>query len=200
MCLMTSYYQQGSSTSHADIPRTTFNNTPSAQALHVRTLPGNPIDTRLSTSFLPPSLSRQSSTEDVPEGETSRSVSIDISRPGSSFGPFADSSNDGQTHERRGRKNSRFSLSAVSNVLRDAMYHPAGSRSPHTASMRDSTNSSRSAEIDRGMTSDKRKARQISKLRPKERFSIGKLGELLKKDGDEELGNGWKEFKPGSMQ
>jgi hypothetical protein len=170
------------------MPLTTSNNILSAQALHARTLQGSSA------------LSLQLSTEDVPEVETSRSVSSDIPRPGSSFGPFAKSSNDGQTHEHRGRKSSRFSLTAVSNVLRDVMYHRAGSRSPHTASMRDSANSPRSAEIDRGITSDKRKARQISKLRPKERFSIGKLGELLKKDGDEELGNGWKEFKPGSMQ
>jgi hypothetical protein len=103
------------------------------------------------------------------------------------------------TGERRGRKSSRFSFSSVSNVFMDAMKDHVQPKPSHvTVSQEGLLND---GERGRKLYIKKGKGRQSASLQ-KERFSIGKLGDLLKLEGDEnkEFGDGWKEFKKGVMR
>lgn len=145
-------------------------------------------------------LSRHPSIEDVPEdepGPSSSTVTHSIPTPIPSSAPP-----DDQTGERRGRRSARFSFTSVSNAFIDAMKDHVQPKAPQPTT--DTTNAPERHRNDgeRGRTLDnkkgKGKARQSASVQ-KERFSIGKLGDLLGLEGDEnkEFGDGWKEFKKG---
>jgi hypothetical protein len=133
------------------------------------------------------SLSRRPSIDDVPEDEPTRPQ-----RPSTSSSPPP--SRVG-SEDRRGRKNTRFSFTAVSNVLLDAVKDQVRSISPRTRS-RDRTLSrepSRDRASSRGRTLEPRQ----DKGHQNKKSSLGKFGEMLKMDDNKARGDGWKEFKKG---
>jgi hypothetical protein len=110
-----------------------------------------------------------------------------------------------QTHEDtlRGRKNARFSFSAVANVI-DTMVERVRSRSPRAESQRRSKSGHRDAE--RGRTLDRGKGTLLEvpldeNDKHKHHSTLAKVGELLGlEDEHKETGDGWKEFKKGVFE
>jgi hypothetical protein len=139
------------------------------------------------------SLSRQLSTDDVPEDEP-----VHPQLPSTSSPPSPATS---EAYDRRGRRNSRFSFATVSNVIFDAVKERVRSSSPHIRAGRDLT---LSKERRSDPSRDSRTATSRGRpLAPKEQHNkisaFSKFGEILKLDADEkESGNGWKEFKKGA--
>jgi hypothetical protein len=142
------------------------------------------------------SLSRRRSIDDVPEDEPPRPQ-----RPSTSTSPPPSPrvGND----DRRGRKHTRFSFTAVSNVLLDAVKDQVRSISPRTRtrSERDGTLSSERGQ-DRSTDRASSRGRTLEPRQDKgpqnKKSSFGRFGEMLKLDGENKAtGDGWKEFKKG---
>lgn len=150
------------------------------------------------------SLSRQPSIEDITENELfsgqtpSRRSSAIVHRSPS----LVSNATVAQTHEdtHRGRKNTRFSLSAVASAI-DTMVERVRSRSPRAESQRRSKSGHRDAE--RGRTLDRRNGELLElptdeNERYKHHSTLAKVGELLGLEEErKEVGDGWKEFKKG---
>lgn len=147
-------------------------------------------------SFRDTSLSRQPSVDDVPEYEPPQ-LQLPSTPPPSS--PTT------STDDRRGRRHSRFSISAVSNVILDAVKERVRSSSPQARIKRDAT-ASRERGIDRSRDSraTSSRGRTLEPRKDNEHNQKGstfsKFGDLLKLDTDDkESGDGWKEFKKGAL-
>ncbi|ETW74835.1 hypothetical protein HETIRDRAFT_482638 [Heterobasidion irregulare TC 32-1] len=108
----------------------------------------------------------------------------------------------------RGRKVARFSLSAVSNVILDAVKERVRSSSPRTfdrgASV-DQREASRGRTFDKGKGKEKEKEKEstwshLYHTKEKTTTAFGKVGEVLGLDLEEhkEFGDGWREYKAGT--
>lgn len=156
------------------------------------------------------SLSRRPSIEDISEneqfsGQASTINSPTRSPPARRSGSVVSNGTAMQTHEDtlRGRKNARFSFSAVANVI-DTMVERVRSRSPRAESQRRSKSGHRDAE--RGRTLDRGKGTLLEvpldeNDKHKHHSTLAKVGELLGlEDEHKETGDGWKEFKKGVFE
>ncbi|THH13670.1 hypothetical protein EW146_g6579 [Bondarzewia mesenterica] len=100
-----------------------------------------------------------------------------------------------------GRKISHFSLSAVSNVILDAVKERVRSNSPKAL---DRANSVDKRDASRGRILDKGKEKELTPTwgRTKERTgsTLGRVGEAFGLEAEEhkEFGDGWREFKKGT--
>ncbi|KII95641.1 hypothetical protein PLICRDRAFT_129539 [Plicaturopsis crispa FD-325 SS-3] len=151
-------------------------------------------------SYREDSLSRRTSIEHVPEDAVSNhrspphgyATSPSRERASGSTTPVTP---DGAPRDHsRGRRHARFSFTAVSNVLLDAIQDRVRSSSPHREI---------SGDRDRGRDADKKgKGKEVDggSLHRKHKSTLGKFGGILKLEPEEpkEVGDGWKEFKKGT--
>lgn len=147
------------------------------------------------------SLSRQPSIDDIPEYEPSPTPTTPPPPLTSPSTPTSTASND----DRRGRRHSRFSISAVSSVILDAVKERVRSSSPRARIARDATVSrERGADRSRDSRANSSRGRTAEPRKDNEHQNKGsafsKFGELLGLDTDDkQSGDGWKEFKTGAL-
>lgn len=157
---------------------------------------GSPINNSSASSlysFRDTSLSRQPSVDDIPESEPTYHQLLSTSSPPSP-------PND----DRRGRRSSRFSITAVSNVILDAVKERVRSSSPRMRTERAATISrERRNDQSRDSWTNSSRGRTLDPKDNEHRHkgsTFGKFGEFLKLDADDkESGHGWKEFKKGAL-
>lgn len=157
------------------------------------------------------SLSRQPSIVDIPEfdieggdGNIPRDTSNSRISPSPSR-PALARQHSSDSEERRGRRNTRFSLTTISNAFVDSIKDSVRSRSPGS---RERPSQSRDRDVSarrgRGRTPQRRSSppetvEPAPTALKKDRSLLGRVSNALKAEPEEhkEAGHGWKEFKKG---